>query len=173
MVNGTMRFSVDLFKRLYQPLLEELEMPYMLIYDLWGFSLWVPGGTPVAIFDRLYWDELSLMHRSLGIHTHTDSNDDDNNNHHIRDNNNHHIRIHEYTDNRSPESFRFAVYLYEGGYTPGVPDEGAYTPGVADVHPRRPRWFRRDVGDVCAQALRLSLLMAMGNPGGTGTNPKP
>lgn len=37
LVNGTMQFSVDLFALLYKPLLEELRIPYLLIYDLWGY----------------------------------------------------------------------------------------------------------------------------------------
>ena len=155
MVNGTMRFSVDLFARLYQPLLEELQIPYMLIYDLWGFSTWVPGGTPTPIFDQLYWEELSFLHRSLQLDKYAGLGNDRENNHHMR--------VHEYTDDRSSESFHFAIYLYEG----------LYTPRVSDVHPGQVSRFDHvpRAGDVCAQSLRLSLLQSLGNPGGTGSNP--
>ena len=155
MVNGTMQFSVDLFALLYQPLLEELQIPYMLIYDLWGFSKWVPGGIPTPVFNRLYWEELSFLHRSLQFDKHAGLGDDHKNNHHIR--------VHEYTDNRSLDSFHFAIYLYEGVHTPGVAD---VLPGQLSRYDNVPR-----AGDVCAQSLRLSLFQALGNPGGTGSNP--
>ena len=134
-VNGTMRFSADLFHALYRPILEELKMPYMLIYDVWGFSDFAPAGMPAATFNKLYWEELGGMHRAIGLDPRAGPD-------------NHHLRLHQYTDDRSFDSFSFAVYLYNGVYTGGTR------------------------GPLCdPRSLQMSLLLAMGAPGGTGANP--
>jgi hypothetical protein len=152
MVNGTMLFSTELFEKLYRPLLEELAIPYLLIYDMWGFSSWAPSGMPMSTFSALYWEEFSYLHRSMALGEQAGLD-------------NQHIRIHEYTDSRAFNSFHFAIYLYEGSYDPSTA-AGRKTRSSLAVHAPQP------TKDLCdPDSLRMSLLLARGNPGGTGMNP--
>ena len=105
-VDGEFVTSVALFEALYRPLLEELRLPYMLIYDMWGFANFIPKGLDAATFKRLYWEELGYIHRSLGYAKPPRGGTD------------HHIRLKEYTAERT---FSPAVYLFAGA---GPEDRG-------------------------------------------------
>ena len=105
-VDGEFLTSVALFEALYKPLLEELRLPYMLIYDMWGFADFIPKGLDAATFKRLYWEELGYIHRSLGYTKPPRGGTD------------HHIRLKEYTAERT---FSPAVYLFAGA---GPEDRG-------------------------------------------------
>ena len=106
-MDGELLVSVSLFKTLYRPLLEQLRLPYMLIYDMWAFANFIPKGLSAATFKTLYWEELAYIHRSLAFEKTEDTD--------------YHIRLKEYTTNHSAMSFRHAVYLFAGS---GPEDRG-------------------------------------------------
>ena len=133
LVDGQFMNSVALFKTLYLPILEELQLPYMLIYDFFALAAFIPKGLGAHSFKKLYWDKLSYVHRSLGFDK-------------AAGGTNHHIRLKGYTYDRSAASFSFAVYLFAGL-------------GPEDKPP-------------CdAASKRMSLLLSLGRPNGTGSNP--
>ena len=132
-VDGQFMNSVALFKALYLPILEELQLPYMLIFDFFALATFIPEDLDAPTFKRLYWDELSYIQKRLGFDK-------------AAGGTNHHIRLKEYTPDRSAASFSFAVYLFAGG-------------GPEDKPPCDP------------QSKRMSLLLSLGRPNGTGVNP--
>ena len=132
LVDGEMLYSYDLFNALYRPILEELRLPYILIYDLWGFDYWAPPGIPNDVFNRLYWEELENVHTHLSFSE--DSRTDM------------HIRMREYSPRPDAVAYKRTVYLMGSGNL------------------REPR-------EACAQDLRISLILSLGEPGGSGCNP--
>jgi hypothetical protein len=104
-VDGEMLFSYDLFLRLYHPILEELRLPYILIYDLWGFNHWAPPEIPDETFNRLYWQAFEELHTRLRP---TYARDRDTNLH---------IRIRQYREGAAADTdlYSFALYLFGAG----------------------------------------------------------
>lgn len=121
-VGGKLIVSVHLFKVVYQPLLEKLRLPYMLIYDMFAFADFIPTGLDAPTFKQLYWEELSYIHRTLSFEN-TEGTD-------------HHIRLKEYTTDRSATSFRHAVYLFAG--SPKAPEDR----GLCDIESLRMQLLR-------------------------------